>query len=677
MLNKDELKILRTVKLGPLFVIIFSVIVIFIMIQNNNIQFSKEIQKIKEESILEKKQLVKREVERVYDFIYSEKKQTVQRIKENIKNRVREAHSIATAIYQNNLDKKPEQIKKLINDTLRAIRFNKGRGYFFVYETNGINVMHPILHNIQGKNLWDFQDVKGNYVIRNLSNIAKFKGEGFFEWWWTKPSDIDNEYEKIGFSKYFEPYDWFIGTGDYVLDYEEVLKKNILRSIDKIKYGENGYIFVVDDRGVYLSHVKKAYIGMNRINLKDADGFLITKEIIKAAKKGEDYISYIGTIKPSTGQPAKKTSYIKGFKDWNWAIGSGAYLSEIEEVISQKQIILDAQNKQEIIQIIIVGFIISLILFIISLFFSNNLKNMFQDYKSKVEEKTEQLHDLNVNLEHKVIKRTQELKESNQELTFAIKNLKNTQNKLVESEKMASLGGLVAGVAHEINTPVGVGLTGVTHFLDITSKIKEQYLNDDMSEENFEEYLKTAEKLGGMINKNLDRTVHLIKSFKEVAVDQTNETQGDFEVKQHLEDAIANIKHLTDKTNIDIKINCKEDIEIYSYPSALSQIITKLITNSIRHAFEEGEAGLIEIDVSIDESLHLTYKDNGKGIKDENISKIFDPFFTTNREHGGAGLGLNIIYNIITCILHGSIECTSEEGNGVIFKISIPVHSSS
>ena len=675
MLNKDEQKILRTVKLGPLFVIIFSIIIIFIMIQNNNIQFAKEVQNIKKESILEKKELVKREVERVYNFIESEKKQTIQRIKTNIKNRVREAHDIATAIYENNLDKDQNEVKKLINDALRVIRFSKGRGYFFVYETNGLNVMHPILHNIQGKNLWDFQDVKGTYVIRNLSRIAKTKGEGFFEWWWTKPADINNEYEKIGFSKYFAPYDWFIGTGDYVLDYEEELKKNILKSIDTMTYGKNGYIFVVNDRGVYLSHIKKAYIGVNRINLMDADGFFITKEIIKAAKKGEDYISYIGTIKPSTGQPSKKTSYIKGFKDWNWAIGSGAYLSEIEEVIARKQIILDDKNKQEIIQIIIVGFIILVILFIISLFFANNLKNMFQEYRKKVEEKTEQLNDLNVNLEHKVIKRTQELKESNGELTYAIENLKNTQMKLVESEKMASLGGLVAGVAHEINTPVGVGLTGITHFLDLTEKIKIQYQDNDMSEENFEEYLETSGKLGGMINKNLVRTVELIKSFKQVAVDQTNETQRNFDVKQYLEEILSNIKHSNKKNNISIILNCDENIEIYSYPTALSQIINKLITNSFRHGFEEDEKGTIHIDISIDEYLRILYKDNGKGIKEENISKVFDPFFTTNRKYGGAGLGLNIIYNIITCILNGSIECSSEEGEGVVFTISIPIVS--
>ncbi|NQY93046.1 MAG: cache domain-containing protein, partial [Campylobacteraceae bacterium] len=589
--------------------------------------------------------------------------------------RVREAHDIATAIYENNLDKDQNEVKKLINDALRVIRCSKGRGYFFGYESNGLNVMHPILHNIQGKNLWDFQDVKGTYVIRNLSRIAKTKGEGFFEWWWTKPADINNEYEKIGFSKYFEPYDWFIGTGDYVLDYEEELKKDILRSIDTMTYGKNGYIFVVNDRGVYLSHIKKAYIGVNRINLMDADGFFITKEIIKAAKKGEDYISYIGTIKPSTGQPSKKTSYIKGFKDWNWAIGSGAYLSEIEEVIARKQIILDDKNKQEIIQIIIVGFIILVILFIISLFFANNLKNMFQEYRKKVEEKTEQLNDLNVNLEHKVIKRTQELKESNGELTYAIENLKNTQKKLVESEKMASLGGLVAGVAHEINTPVGVGLTGITHFLDLTEKIKIQYQDNDMSEENFEEYLETSGKLGGMINKNLVRTVELIKSFKQVAVDQTNETQRNFDVKQYLEEILSNIKHSNKKNNISIILNCDENIEIYSYPTALSQIINKLITNSFRHGFEEDEKGTIHIDISIDEYLRILYKDNGKGIKEENISKVFDPFFTTNRKYGGAGLGLNIIYNIITCILNGSIECSSEEGEGVVFTISIPIVS--
>jgi len=673
MLNKEEMKILRTVKMAPLFVVVFSVFAILIMIQNNTLQFEKEVQTIREESILEKKELVKREVQRVYDFIENEKKQTIQRIKTNLSNRVKEAHSIATSIYTNNPNKDKNEVKKLINDALRDIRFNKGRGYYFVYETNGTNVMHPILKHIQGENLWDFQDVKGTYVIRNLSNIAKNKNEGFSQWWWTKPSDINNEYEKIGFSKYFEPFDWFIGTGDYVLDFEEELKKDVLIKIDKMVYGKNGYIFVVNDRGVYLSHIKKSYIGINRINLVDANGFFITKEIIKTARKGDGYISYIGTIKPTTGKPAQKTSYIKGFNDWNWAIGSGAYLSEIEAVISNKQEVLNEKNKQEVIQIVIVGSIVTIIFFILSLFFSNSIKVRLQSYRNKVEEKTGQLSHLNKNLEHKVIKRTQELKESNGELEFAIKNLKNTQKKLVESEKMASLGGLVAGVAHEINTPVGVGLTGITHFLDITEEIKEQYESNDMSEENFEEYLKTVGQLGNSINKNLLRTVKLITNFKQIAVDQTNETKRVFFVKEYIAEVISSMKYTLDKTNLSINVNCDDNIEISSYPSALSQIISKLITNSIRHAFDEKEKGIITIDVQVAQNLEIIYSDNGKGIEKENLSKIFEPFFTTNRKDGGTGLGLNIIYNIVTCTLKGTIECKSKGKNGVAFEINIPV----
>ena len=315
MLYDTENKVLNLIKLGPISVILFSIVITYIVIQNNNLYFDKELREIKQESINQKKELIKTEVEQVYEFIDSEKKQTQDKLKINIKKRVYEAHTIANSIYKHNPDKSKTEIVKMIKDALRDIRFNNNRGYFFIYETSGDNVMHPLLPHIEGKNLWDFKDLKGSYIIQKSTDIVKTKNEGFLTWWFKKPKDKKMQYEKIGFVKYFKPYNWFIGTGEYLLDYEEDVKNDILRKIDKIKYGKNGYIFVVDKEGVYLSHIRKSYIGANRINLQDANGFMITKEVINTASIGEGFISYIGTIKPSSGKPASKTSYIKEIKE--------------------------------------------------------------------------------------------------------------------------------------------------------------------------------------------------------------------------------------------------------------------------------------------------------------------------------------------------------------------------
>lgn len=270
-------------------------------------------------------------------------------------------------------------------------------------------------------------------------------------------------------------------------------------------------------------------------------------------------------------------------------------------------------------------------------------------------------------------KRTYELEDTNHELELSIRNLKQTQNQLIESEKMASLGALVAGVAHEINTPIGIGLTGASHFVEISKVIKKSYENDIMSQEEFEDYIKTSNELANLINSNLKRAANLVKSFKQVAVDQTSEEKRVFYMKKYIDEILSSIHSVTKKTNLIIDISCDSDIKINSYPGAFSQILTNLIMNSIIHGYEKHEKGTLSISISKQNNeLMLVYKDDGKGISAENLTKIFDPFFTTNREKGGSGLGLNIIYNIVTNKLNGKINCKNND-RGVEFIITFKV----
>ncbi|MDG3087846.1 cache domain-containing protein [Vibrio hannami] len=666
MLNKDELKILRVIRLAPLVIVLFSLATIFVVVINNKANFQEEVDNIYASATHEKKNLIKNEVNKVIDFIQYKRESTIQRIKNNIKKRVNEAHSIAESIYQNNNDKNPEEVKEIIIDALKNIRFSDGRGYYFAYEMNGENVMHPILKHLEGRNLWDFKDVKGDYVIRKLSSIAENNGDGFYEWWWTKPNDVENEYNKIGFVKKFEPFNWFIGTGDYVLDFEEELKEEILREIDRVRYGVNGYIFVIDEVGVYLSHIKKEYIGMNRISLVDKNGVYITKEIIKTAKQGDGYISYIGTIKPDTGNPARKISYVKGYSDWGWAIGTGSYLDEIEQAIEKKKLALDKGNREKIIQIISLCLIVFVVLFVITLFYSNLIKSRFNLYKEKVEEKTEKLNALNQNLEVQVKERTKDLNNK-------IKDIEDMQNQLVESAKLASLGGIVAGVAHEINTPVGISITGITHLDDITKDIDAKFEAQSLTSDDFRGYLAGVKETSEIVFLNLDRTAKLIQNFKMISVDQATEEERRFNVHDYLMEILLSVGNITKKNNVQVDVFCDTNIEIKSQPGYLAQVLTNLIMNSIRHGFIVDREHNIRISVNrTDNGLVFIYEDNGVGIPEEHESKIFEPFFTTNREEGGTGLGLNIVHNIVTNKLHGRIECTQPQGDWVQFVITLP-----
>ncbi|UTJ05424.1 sodium:solute symporter family transporter [Arcobacter roscoffensis] len=278
----------------------------------------------------------------------------------------------------------------------------------------------------------------------------------------------------------------------------------------------------------------------------------------------------------------------------------------------------------------------------------------------------EEIKVLNETLEQKVELRTKELKDSMDEL-------KRTQENLIESEKMASLGELVAGVAHEINTPVGLSLTGITHFMSMASKLEKDYKDGNLSEEEFEEFIQTSNELSKTINLNLEKTAQLVRSFKQVAVDQSSDEKREFNLCEYLEEILISLNNITKKTKVKINIDCKKDISINSYAGVYSQIFTNLIMNSLKHAYERDEENSIDIIVDQNQdSIMIAFKDYGKGIKKENLSKIFNPFYTTSRDSGGSGLGLSIVYNLVTTKLEGTITCESKEKVGTTFNLIIP-----
>lgn len=278
-------------------------------------------------------------------------------------------------------------------------------------------------------------------------------------------------------------------------------------------------------------------------------------------------------------------------------------------------------------------------------------------------------------LQEKIISRNEALNATNRSLSETIESLKQAQSKLVESEKMASLGSLVAGVAHEINTPVGIGLTGITQLMEECRDIHARYEQGNLTENDFEDYLNSASELAGMIKKNIDRTAQLVRSFKQVAVDQTSEEDREVNLSQYLDEILFSLGSVLRKANVVVATECRDDINVITNPGLLSQVITNLIVNSVNHGFKDRESGNISIAISEqeDDMYLLQYLDNGKGISKENLSRIFDPFFTTNRGHGGTGLGLNITYNIVTNALGGSIACNSTENEGVEFIIRFKV----
>jgi signal transduction histidine kinase len=287
------------------------------------------------------------------------------------------------------------------------------------------------------------------------------------------------------------------------------------------------------------------------------------------------------------------------------------------------------------------------------------------------------LRDLNESLETLVDQRTVNLKEANRDLETALTRLQETQKQLVESEKMASLGGLVAGIAHEINTPLGVALTAVSHqHAGIETNLKQLQEQEQASDDELNRWrneLQTNE----IMTRNLERAVELINNFKLVAVDRSREVIRDFNLNEYLSAIVLSLKPQLNEGKHTIEVHCPESLILHSYPGALHQILGNLIMNSIHHGFVEKVAGEIRIDVSCSgDQVELRYRDDGVGLAAGIEGKIFDPFFTTNRSRGSSGLGMHIVFNLVTQALGGTIRATSEVGCCAEFVLNFPVKAS-
>lgn len=278
-------------------------------------------------------------------------------------------------------------------------------------------------------------------------------------------------------------------------------------------------------------------------------------------------------------------------------------------------------------------------------------------------------------LEQTINQRTAALKESNQELLSTLEKLHQFQGQLVESEKMASLGDMVAGVAHEVNTPIGLGVTASTLLSDRLNEIKDAFENKTLKSSQLKKFLHEGNENVAIIYRNLNRAADLISSFKKVAVDQSSEDIREFNVKELLSEVLMTLRPQLNSLSHSINIDCPDDLLIISKPGPLNQILINLIMNSIIHGFEDKTDGTISITVMpLSKQLNILFHDDGKGVDDAIKKKIFEPFTTTKRGEGGSGLGLHLVYNLVTQALGGTIVLTSDKGQGVSFEINFPIN---
>ncbi|AEX86316.1 signal transduction histidine kinase [Marinitoga piezophila KA3] len=274
----------------------------------------------------------------------------------------------------------------------------------------------------------------------------------------------------------------------------------------------------------------------------------------------------------------------------------------------------------------------------------------------------------------KLEKSNRELEDTLEELENTIENLNRTQELLINSEKMASLGRLVANISHDLNTPLGIAYTSVTQLMKDFKKLEEGYISGQVSKKLFEDYLNSGNELLDIILANLMRMSDLIKSLKKVSAQEVSNIKLKVNLKEELEAILKSLNPVIRKTSHKISLKCPDDIEMVTYPGAIAQIITNFIDNSLKHGFKNyKENGRINIEVFNEkDSVKIIYSDNGRGMDEKTKSAIFEPFFTTDNSGESSGIGMNVVYNLVNTVLQGQIYVESAPGKGVKFTVILP-----
>lgn len=607
-INKNILNIIKYGAVIP--IIVFAFIMTYILIEQKNNELKKQIEDTKAEFLKDNKRIVKDEVMRVIESLNYEIKNSEAELKRFLKEKVYEAHSIATNIYldESNHAKighthSKEHILRTIKYALGGMIYNKGRGYIFINDNTGTNILQPLNKSIEGKNLYDYEDAKGYKYMQKIVQTIKNKTETFDKYYWYKSKDDKTPYEKISFYKYFEPYDIAIGTGEYLVDFENELKERMLKKINKIRFSDNGYIFVFDNKGTYLSHFKEEKLGTNGFEVKDSKGNFFIKELSDYAKENQEgFFSYVATSKPNgKTENREKISFVIHFEKWDWVLGAGFYIKELREVIEKKEQQLKDTYQDTINRIIFISLIITLLLLVLSYYASEMIANKFRIYKQAIK---------------KEVKKTIE-----------------KDKLLVQQSRLATMGEMISNIAHQWRQPLSVISTASTG-----AKIQKEM--DTLDNKSFNDLM-------DLINNSSQYLSETIEDFRNFF--NPSKLKKKFNIKDVFEKITRLISFQFKNNNIEI-ISDIDDIEIIEQENELLQVLINILKNAKDELAkkEYSEKKLIFISAKrANNYLKIEIKDNAGGIPIEIIDKVFDPYFTTKDNLTGTGIGLYMSKEII------------------------------
>lgn len=656
----SEKVLIRIVTYAPL--VLIPIVVLVILLMNITVldsNYNITVENFTKNIIEKKNAILKTKINSLANYIEYKNSLFKENMKSNLQDEAKRIYTLADQIYKSNKDiKSHEEIQELIKNVLNSFnQKNAHLNHVQIMNLDGTLLLAPqYMKNLEHKSLLKYKDIIGKNPTKEEIAVAK-KGGGYVLDTFETFGKHKNT-QQVLYVKAFNHYNWYFKVTAYYEDKNNNESKNIIKAVKKIQDENDDYIFVVDfDGKILLDQERPEVEGKNIYELHNKDFLTTFSKMLEFVSLNGKGLHKYEWLHPQENKIKLKSAYVAEIKGTNWIVGSGYYDDDVYKIVALQVQEINKAYKEKFNYLATFGGATLLFFILLSYIISLYIKNSFIRYKKEIELKRD------------------ELVKSHSELESKVKELNDTQEMLVESEKLASLGALVAGISHEINTPVGIALTGVSNIEYEAKLVDKLYKKEELTEEKLISHIELVKKLSSTIRASLLNAIKLIQSFKHISVDQHSHEKRVINLKDYFDETALSLKNLLKHKKVVIVNNIDAQIELDTYAGVYSQIFSNLIINAIKHAFKDNDTdNKIEVYTVLNkDTLEIHFKDNGKGIDESIKHKIFDPFFTTSRGKGGSGLGLSIIYNLVLKELNGKTSIIDIK-NGLHISFTVPLN---